>query len=105
MAQLVQLQKHASKFEELNAEVIVVFREEQSGTDGLQKIKAGTKTEFTLGLDLNKKSSAAYSAEKSAFDNYVIDTKGIVRSKLDGTKLRRATAEKLIEALKAIPSE
>jgi len=105
MAQLVQLQKHASAFKELKTEVIVVFREEQSGSDGLQKIKAKTKTTFTLAVDLDKKSSSQYSSEKSAFNNYVIDKTGVVRDKIDGTKFRRASAEKLIESLKSIPAE
>jgi|GEM_PF-648612 len=101
MGHLIQLQKHASTFDELNADVLVIFREERSGTDGLKKIKAKTKTTFTLALDLDKKSSSAYSSKKSAFDSYVIDRKGVVLTKIDGTKMRRATAEKLIEALRA----
>jgi hypothetical protein len=39
------------------------------------------------------------------FDNYVIDSKGIVRGIIDGTLRDRATAEELIKILKEIEAE
>ena len=102
MKQLVELQKNAAKFEELETEVIVVFREENSGVEGLEKIVNRTKTEFTLALDLNKESSKAYSPKDSSFDNYVIDKSGIVRKIFAGNKMRRATATDIIEAIEKL---
>ena len=39
MRQLVQLDESAARFEELGVEVIAVFREEQEGVAGLEKIR------------------------------------------------------------------
>ena len=100
MRQLVQLQKQADDFKAANAELIFVFREEQSGIDGLEKIKEKAKTDFTLTLDLNKESTAAYSPKKRTFDNFVIDRNGTVRAVIDGTLRDRATAEELLKALR-----
>ncbi len=102
MSQLVELQKRAEDFRALDADVIVVYREEQSGVDGLKKIVQVSKTTFTLALDPDKNSSAAYSPEKKTFKNYVIDRTGQVRKILPGTKTRRATADQLLEALREI---
>ncbi|APZ90723.1 peroxiredoxin family protein [Fuerstiella marisgermanici] len=102
MKQLAHLQQHADEFEALNAEVIVIFREEKDGTDGLTKIKNGTKTTFTLALDLDKKSSKAYSPKHRTFDNFVIDKDGNVAAVIDGTLRDRVTADKLLKALKKI---
>lgn len=105
MRQLVQLQQHVDDFKELNAELIFVFREESEGVEGLKKIKEKHDTPFTLSLDLDKKSSQAYSPARMTFDNYVIDAKGNVRGIVDGTLRDRATAEELMKILKQIQSE
>ena len=105
MRQLVQLQEHADDFKNLNAELIFVFRKESDGVDGLKKIKEKHDSPFTLALDLNKKSSKAYSPARMTFDNYVIDSHGQVRGVVDGTLRDRATAEELIKILKQIQSE
>jgi peroxiredoxin len=104
MRQLVQLQGQADDFKSLDAELIFVFREEADGVDGLRKIKRDHKTTFTLALDPDKKSSRAYSPEKMTFDNYVIDSQGVVRGIVDGTLRDRATAEELIKILKGLQS-
>ena len=90
MKQLVQLQGHADEFKSLDAELIFVFREEADGVDGLKKIKEKHNTTFTLALDADKKSSKAYSPERMTFDNYVIDSGGVVRGVVDGTLKERA---------------
>ena len=105
MKQLVQLQSHASEFKSLNAELIFVFREEQEGVEGLKKIRDKQKTTYTLALDLDKKSSKAYSTQKMTFDNYVIDKSGVVRQAIDGTLRERATAEALLKTLKEIEAK
>ena len=105
MRQLVQLKEHAAEFKSLNAELIFIFREEGDGVDGLKKIKEKHKAPFTLAIDLNKKSSKAYSPARMTFDNYVVDSKGKVRGVIDGTLRDRATAEELKKVLKQIQSE
>ncbi|MCP4787176.1 MAG: redoxin domain-containing protein [Fuerstiella sp.] len=102
MRQLVQLQKQADEFKALNTEMIFVFREEKSGVDGLKKIMDGTKTDFTLTLDLDKQSTNVYSTKEMTFDNFVIDRKGIVQAIIDGTLRDRATADELLKVLRKI---
>lgn len=99
MRQLVELQKHAEKFEALNAQLIFVFREESKGVEGLKTIQKRHKTEFTLSVDLNKKSSKAYSPKKGDFDNYVIDQQGNIVGIVPGTLRTRATVQQLTAIL------
>ena len=105
MRQLVQLQEHAEDFKALNAEVLFVFREESEGVKGLQKIKDKQKTTYRLSVDLDKEATKSYSPEKRTFDNYVVDSGGIVRGIIDGTLRDRATAQELIKVLKQIEKE
>ena len=104
MRQLVQLQKNSDDFEELNAELVFVYREEAEGVDGLKKIKAKVKPTYRLALDFEKKSSKAYSPKNGTFDNYVIDSDGNVRGIVDGTLRDRATAEELMKTFGEIES-
>ena len=79
-----------------------MFREESEGPDGLKKIKSKHRTTYRLAVDLNKKSSKAYSPKRMTFDNFVIDKDGIVRGIIDGTLRDRAKAEQLMMHLKEI---
>lgn len=99
MRQLVELTKHAEKFEEMGVDVIAVFREEKEGVAGLEKIKAKTKTPFTLCLDLGAKQTAIYSSGKMEFDTYVVDANGNLAGQVDGNLRRRARSEQLFEIL------
>ena len=81
-----------------------VFREEADGTKGLQKIKDGSKTTYTLSSDLNKATTKPYSPGRLGFDNYVINKNGNIQAIIPGTLRTRATAEQLLKHLKAIES-
>ncbi len=105
MKQLVELQEHADAFEELNTEVIFVFREERDGVSALKKMKEKFKTTFTLTLDFQKKSTKLYSPANRTFDNYVIDSEGVVRAVIDGTLRTRAKADALLKVLGAIEKD
>ena len=105
MRQLVELKEHAEEFENQNAEIIVIFREEQKGVDGLKLIKKRQKVDFTLALDTGKKSTPEYSPGNRRFDNYVVDKSGKIRAIVDGTLRTRAKAEQLLDTLKKINSE
>lgn len=105
MRQLVELQGHADDFKKLNAELIFIFREESEGVEGLKKIKEKHQPTYTLTLDLDKKSTKAYSPERMTFDNYVVDSQGVVRGVIDGTLRERATAEALIKLLRNIEQQ
>lgn len=102
MRQLVQLNENAEEFRKLNAELVFVFREEREGVDGLKKIKERTKTGYTLALDFDRKSTAAYSPAKMTFDNYVVDKSGIIKGIVPGKLRTRATAEQLLSVLREI---
>lgn len=102
MGQVVEMQKQAETFAKLNAEPVIIFREESGGPDGLKKVKEKTSTTFTLALDYRSASTKAYSSAEGAFDTYVIDGKGIVRAAISGTKKDRATAGEAIKVLKDI---
>ena len=105
MRQLVQLQKEAEAFKSLGAELLFVFREERDGVDGLKKIKSKQKTTFKLAFDKGGKSTAAYSPKRMTFDNYVIDSSGVVRGVIDGTLKDRATADELMKYLKEVQAD
>ena len=102
MRQLVELQKQATTFKELGAELIFVFREESGGVDALKEMKQKYETRFTLTIDPSKKSTAAYSSGRMVFDNYVIDSSGKIAGIVDGTLRDRATATELIRILKGL---
>lgn len=105
MAQLVELKEHASEFEELNAELVFVFREESEGVEGLRKIKETHDPPFRLTLDFDKKSSKRYSSKRMTFANFVVDSKGQIRGIVDGTLRDRATSDELIKVLKQIQED
>ena len=100
MRQLGELQKHADEFKQLNAELIFIFREEDQGIEGLEKIRDRHKTEFTLALDPDRKATQRYSSGRMEFDNYVIRKDGTIAGIVDGTLRERATSEQLIRLLK-----
>ena len=99
MRQLVQLQKHAAEFKELNAELIFIFREESGGAKSLKAMKEQFKTNFILTVDPKKKSTNKYSSGRGEFDNYVINKDGKIAGIIDGTLRDRATAEELKKIL------
>lgn len=96
------MQKYTNRFEELNAELIFIYREESEGADGLKKIKDQVDTDYRLAVDLDKQSTKRYSPKRMTFNNYVIDKKGVVRAIVPGTLKDRATAEELITILEKI---
>lgn len=102
MAQLVKLQERADEFEALNTEVIVVFREERDGVEGLKKTLEKTMSTFRLGLDLNKEQTSRWSPKKGQFANYVVDRHGKIRGIVDGDLRDRATADELMAFLKSL---
>ena len=81
---------------------MVVFREESEGAGGLKKTQRATKTKYKLAFDHGKKSTRGYSPGRMEFDNYVIDSKRIVRAKIDGTKTTRAKAAEFMRVLNEI---
>lgn len=98
MGQLKDLSKNYEAIQKKDAEILVVFREERDGTDGLKKSQSNSGANFPLLLDPNMKNTGDYST--TGFTTYIIDKDGKVAAILAGTKPKRPKAE---EILKAIP--
>ncbi len=100
MAQLVQLQKDYDRFSKAGAEVLVVFREERGGLQGLKKAEKSSGGKFPILLDDDGAKTKVYSV--SGFDTYIIGMDGKVAAKLEGTKVTRPSNEKILETLKKL---
>lgn len=100
MKQLVQLRGVADKIEQLGAKVVVVQREDKLRGDGLKRTASGTKVPFLLLDDFGSKNTAGYS--QGSFTTYLIDSKGVVRKILSGTKTKRPPSEAIVAGLKEI---
>ncbi len=100
MQQLVQLQEQAGDLlKKHKATVLVIFREETEGQEGLERVVERTKTDFKLALDLDAEQTRRYSPGRRVHDSYLIDSQGIVRAVLNGTRYDRAKADEFIKAL------
>jgi peroxiredoxin len=98
MGQLKDLQENYEEIQKAGGEVIVVFREERDGVEGLKKSQKVADAEFPLLLDLGAKSTEDYST--TGYTTYIIDKDGKVKKILAGTKPKRPKAETIIAALK-----
>jgi len=98
MAQLNDLQAHYDRIQGENAEVLIVFREEATGIEGLKKIRMMTSATMPLALDLGGESTAPYSQE--GFPTYLIDEQGLVIKVFSGTKEKRPSAESILAELR-----
>ena len=85
--------------EKHNANVLVVFREESEGQEGLRKVAEQTKTVFTLALDTDAKETKRYSPGKMVHDSYIVDSEGVIRAILAGARYDRAQSHEFAEAL------
>jgi len=100
MGQLAKLRKHEEQLEKFGANVMLVFREEKLGVEGLKKIKEKNPCDFTLVSDYGAKATAGYST--GGFTTYVVDQDGVIRAVLEGTKTNRPTAEKIVAAVEDV---
>lgn len=103
MQQLVELQENYEAIRDADAEVIVVFRDDQEGVAGLEMSRESTGAEFPLLSDLSSKSSSAYS--RGTNQTYVIDHDGVIRAILDGTTWDRPTVDEILSVLEQLANE
>ena len=103
MRQLVELREAAEKLSDRNAVVVVVFREENLGVEGLRKSRENTAAKFTLLIDPKSKATSDYS--RGGFNTYIIDEQGVVRSVLTGTKVKRPATKAVLAALDKLPKK
>jgi len=99
MGQTKLLQKAYDEIQEAGAEVVVVYREEKDGVEGLKQIREITGAKFPLLLDLNNKQTGEYS--KTGYTTYVIDSDGKVTDIIDGIKTQRPTVKQILTALES----
>lgn len=98
MRQLGQLQKSYDQFQQLDCEIVAVFREEEEGPAGLKKARQTTKAIFPFLMDLGAEHTAAYS--QKSFSTYLITQDGQIKAELPGTKMLRPTAEKILAQMR-----
>ena len=99
MKQLVQLRENKDVFQKHKVNVIVVFREEKEGQEGLKKVVKATKADFILALDLNAQHTGRYSPGERVHDSYIIDSSRVIRVILPGKRYDRASIEEFEKAL------
>lgn len=100
MGQLKQMAKSYEDIEATGTEVIVVFREERDGQDGLKKSQKASSATFPLVLDLGKKKTAQYSSD--GYSTYIIDQSGKIAAIHTGTKAKRPKPESILKSLKSL---
>ncbi|MFC5050332.1 peroxiredoxin family protein [Rubritalea spongiae] len=98
MVQLVELQKQKQAFEDLDAELISVLRENKEGIAGLKEAYA--KTQFDIILD-DTPATQTKDYSKELWATYFIDKEGIVKAVLTGTKKQRPDAEAVLTQAQA----
>ncbi|MBI1246360.1 redoxin domain-containing protein [bacterium] len=98
MKQLADIQKNYEAIQKAGAEVLVVWREESSGVEGLKKIREKTKAKMPFALDLGAKKTGQYSPE--GFDTYIVDEQGKIIAIIEGTKPDRAMGEEILKKLR-----
>ena len=98
MRQIEDLQQSYDEIKKHGAEVLVIFREEATGVEGIKKIRQTTKAEMPMAVDLNAEKTKQYSPE--GFDAYIIDEEGKIKKILKGTKPDRPLGAEILGALR-----
>jgi peroxiredoxin len=101
-AHMLDLQQRYRDFREEGAEVVAVFREEESELRALRILRTTTRAEFPLLSDYLSKQTGGYSP--TGYAAYVIDRQGKIRAVIPGTLTDRPDIGQLLEAVRAIKS-
>jgi len=99
LKQLLELRRNIEKIKAANARVVVVFREEAKGIDGLKMMKARAKVDFTFAIDNGKQQTAAYSPGDKEYSTYVIDKSGRVKGIIKGDTKNRAKTQRILDTI------
>ena len=97
LKQLLDLRRNAKKLKAANVRVVVVFREEAKGIDGLKIIKERAKVDFTFALDNGKQQTAAYSPGEKEYSTYIIDNSGRIQGLIKGDTKNRAKSQRILD--------
>ena len=104
LKQLLELRRNAEKLKAANARVVVVFREEAKGIDGLKLMKKRAKVDFTFALDNGKLQTAAYSPGDKEYSTYVIDKSGRIQGFIKGDIRNRAKSQRILDVIAGLES-
>ena len=104
LKQLLELKRNVAKLESANARVVVVFREEAKGFDGLKIIKNRAKVDFTFALDNDKLQTAAYSPGDKEYSTYVIGKSGRIEGIIKGDTKNRAKSQRILDTIAGLES-
>ena len=105
LRQLLELKRNIAKLESANARVVVVFREEAKGIDGLKIIKDRAKVDFTFALDNDKLQTAAYSSGDKEYSTYVIGKNGRIRGVMKGDTKNRAKSQRILDTIAGLEGD
>jgi peroxiredoxin len=100
IAHMKAVQNRHASFKEAGAQVVAVFREDETRVAGMEKVRRSTKAEFLLLTDYEAKLTAPYSP--GGYAAYVIDGKGKIHAVVPGTKSGRPDVDKLLEEVRRL---
>ena len=105
LKQLLELRRNVEKLKAANARVVVVFREEAKGIDGLKLMKKRAKVDFTFAIDNRKQQTAAYSPGDKEYSTYVIDKSGTIKGYIKGDTRNRAKSQRILDTITGLESQ
>lgn len=105
LKQLLELKRNVAKLESADARVVIVFREEAKGIDGLKIIKDRAKVDFTFALDNDKLQTAAYSQGDKEYSTYVIGKNGRIKGVIKGDTKNRAKSQRILDTIAGLESD
>ena len=104
LKQLLELRRNVKKLEAANARVVVVFREEAKGIDGLKIMKKRAKVDFTFAIDNDKQQTASYSPGDKEYSTYVINKSGRIEGIIKGDTKNRAKSQRILDTIAGLES-
>lgn len=104
LKQLLELRRNAEKLKAANVRVVVVFREEDKGIDGLKLMKKRAKVDFTFAIDNGKQQTAAYSPGDKEYSTYVINPSGRIQGYIKGDIRNRAKSQRILDTIAGLES-
>ncbi|QDT66979.1 peroxiredoxin family protein [Calycomorphotria hydatis] len=100
MGHMRALQQSYDQIKEAGAEVVVVFREERDGAEGVMKSRRASSATFPMLVDKNAAATPDYST--SGFAAYIVDGDGVIQAILPGTKKNRPDTKKILDSVKSL---
>jgi peroxiredoxin len=105
MQQLGELRQLSTAFAEHHAQVLVVFRESDKGTELLTELadRFEIPQHIQLAIDPGAEQTAAWS--RDGYHSYVIDDQGMIRRVLQGSTTDRPHGAEILSAVTAVAGD